>query len=83
MCLLRPGCVDAMRSLAGAFDVGDGVDRDPALAFKWFQLATEAGDVMSTYMLAWYHDSGFALTGEDPKRANELYSIAANKGDTT
>ena len=57
---------------------GDGTDKDPAQAARWFALASEDGDLRATDLLGRCYQSGAGVE-KDEARAAELYRQAAEQ----
>lgn len=57
---------------------GDGTDKDPAQAARWFALASEDGDLRATDLLGRCYQSGAGVE-KDEARAAELFQQAAEQ----
>ena len=57
---------------------GDGTDKDPAQAARWFALASEDGDLRATDLLGRCYQSGAGVE-KDEARAAECYLQAAEQ----
>ncbi|MFR5860432.1 MAG: tetratricopeptide repeat protein [Flavonifractor plautii] len=57
---------------------GDGTDKDPAQAARWFALASEDGDLRATDLLGRCYQSGAGVE-KDEARAAELFQQAAER----
>lgn len=78
--LAQGGNAAAQARVGLCFAGGLGVERDPALAVRWFMLAADQGDVVGCRELAHACFRGAGIP-EDPTRAAELYRQAADQGD--
>lgn len=74
------GIARAQSRVGLCFSKGLGVERDPAIAARWFMLAADAGDMVGCRELAHACFRGEGIP-EDPARAAELYRKAADQGD--
>lgn len=73
--------VEAMRFLASAFMNGDGVVKDPKIAFEWFQKAAKLNDSISACMLGGMFELGNGVS-EDQELAKSWYMKAMMLGNT-
>jgi TPR repeat protein len=76
----RAGDADAQFNLGAAYDLGDGVARDPAEAARWFRQAAEQGDREAQSRLGsmLYHGDGVV---RDDNAAFGWLARAAQQGD--
>ena len=58
---------------------GDGADRDPAQAARWFALAAEEGDLRAVDLLGRCYQAGSGVE-KDEERAFSLFQQAAEEG---
>ena len=65
----------AMTSLANLYTQGQGVRRDPGMAFSWYKRAAEHGDAVGQMNL------GELYAARDPVTAYFWLSLAANQGN--
>ena len=63
------------------FENGNGVDKNPKKAFKWYQQAAKKGNVLAQSCLANLYEEGDGVD-ESPKKACSWYRLAAEQGDT-
>ncbi|OYW31038.1 MAG: hypothetical protein B7Z45_10810 [Azorhizobium sp. 12-66-6] len=75
--LARAGIARAQNNIGACFAEGLGVERDPALAFRWLHLAAENGDPVGQRNLAALYFKGEGAP-QDYLRAAELYRAAAD-----
>ena len=71
------GSVSAKARLARVYDQGDGVKRDPSLAYRWLYRAALGGDVESICRLGDYYMNGIG-TSKNEKESAKYYKEAAN-----
>ena len=66
--------------LAGMFQYGLGVDKDPDKMVEWLQVARERGNPKGAYDLAKIYETGYGRVPKDEGKALDLYLEAANGG---
>lgn len=71
--------VDAQALLGQILLDGQGIERDQALALRWFQIAARNGHVMARNMLGRCHEHGWGCPA-DLTKAAEHYRLAAEAG---
>jgi len=73
------GLPDAQTQLGLAYDSGEGVPKDPAIAAEWYRKAAEQGYAEAQHNLAvsYYHGEGVP---KDFARAAEWFRKAAEQG---
>ncbi len=74
------GDVVAQYLLGLAYDTGEGVERDPREAMRWYRKAAEQGDAEAQYNLGLAYDIGEGVE-RDPREAMRWYRKAAEQGD--
>lgn len=74
------GDAQAQLGLGVLYDVGQGVPRDPAVAYRWYRRAAEAGLAEAQFNVAVMHDTGDARP-RDPGEAATWYARAAAHGN--
>ena len=74
------GDAQAQLGLGVLYDVGQGVARDPALAYRWYRRAAEAGLAEAQFNVAVMHDTGDAVP-RDLGAAALWYARAAAHGN--
>jgi len=80
--LARAGVARAQNNIGACFAEGLGVERNPALAFRWLHLAAENSDPVGQRNLAALYFKGEGAP-QDYLRAAELYRAAADQGDAS
>jgi TPR repeat protein len=75
----RENIVDAQALLGQILLDGTGIERDPALALQWFQIAASNGHSMARNMLGRCFEHGWGCAA-DPIKAAENYHLAAEAG---
>lgn len=71
--------VEAQALLGQILLDGQGIQRDQALALKWFEIAARNGHVMARNMLGRCHEHGWGCPA-DASKAAEHYLLAAEAG---
>jgi TPR repeat protein len=71
--------VDAQALLGQILLDGTGIERDPALALVWFQIAARNGHAMAHNMAGRCHEHGWGCE-QDAAKAAEHYRLAAEAG---
>lgn len=71
--------IDAQALLGQILLDGNGIERDPALAVIWFQIAAQNGHAMAANMLGRCHEHGWGCSA-DATLAAKYYRQAANSG---
>lgn len=74
------GEAQAQLGLGVLYDVGQGVPRDPAVAYHWYRRAAQAGLAEAQFNVAVMHDTGDAVP-RDPGEAAVWYARAAAHGN--
>ena len=74
------GHAQAQFALGHMYDVGKGVDRDPAKAAKWFRLAAQQGHVDAQYNVAFMYANGTGVQ-KDYGEALRWFRKAAEQCD--
>ena len=74
------GDVGAQLNIAMLHDLGQGVPRDPATAYKWYRRAAEAGSPVGEFNVAVMNDTGDG-TRQDTAAAALWYARAAAHGN--
>lgn len=74
------GNVRAMKNVAAAYSMGQGVGIDKTVSAEWYSRAADQGDVDSMCVLASMHRNGDGVP-MDKVAASELYRRAADLGD--
>ena len=77
--LAEAGDPEAQAGLGLLYDLGQGVPRDPALAYAWYRRAAEAGLALAQFNVAVMLDSGIGVA-RDPAQAATWYARAAVHG---
>ncbi len=75
----RAGTVEAQALYGQILLDGQGVDRNPAEALRWFGMAAKAGNAMAMNMVGRCAEHGWG-TLPDPVRAAQWYGAAAERG---
>lgn len=70
----------AQLSLGSLYDLGQGVPRDPAVAYGWYRLAAAAGEPAAEFNVAAMYDSGDGVT-RNTAEAALWYGRAAAHGN--
>ncbi len=76
----RLECDWAMYNYAQLLAHGRGLERDRAVAFKWFRLAASRGHARAMNFVGMYYENGWGTT-PDPHAALEWYQRSAEGGD--
>ena len=79
---IKNGCARAMRHIAMSYRDGLGVEKDIYKAIEWSKKASEKGDKRSMVLMGtlyYYGRGGVAVNYEE---AVNMYSMAAEKGDS-
>lgn len=79
--LAESGDAKAQCYLGMMYDVGNGVERNPAQAAEWYRKAAEQGIVEAQSNLAAMYESGDGVR-TDYVCAEKWYALAAEQGDT-
>jgi uncharacterized protein len=79
MPLAKQGDPYAQNGLGMLYRRGDGVNKDPKEAAKWFQLSADQGFLMPMYSLGEMYEIGEGVP-KDYEKSFELYSVAAENG---
>ncbi len=74
------GDAQAQLDLASLYDLGEGVARDPATAYRWYRRAAEAGLTAAEFNVAVMRDTGDGVA-RDTTDAALWYGRAAAHGD--
>jgi TPR repeat protein len=74
------GNPDSMRSLAGAYAIGIGIEKDESKALALIQKASAADDANSVYMMAALHLNGRLGLAKSPDEAMNLVKKHADSG---
>lgn len=74
------GDPDAQLALASLYDLGQGVARDPATAYQWYERAAKAGLAAAEFNVAVMRDSGDGVA-RDAAKAALWYARAAAHGN--
>jgi TPR repeat protein len=75
------GHVRAQFYLATCYDDGRGVEKDTAIAYKWYLKAAMKGHMESQYNIGFFYREGEVVKQND-KKAVYWYKLAAAQGDT-
>ena len=75
----RASIVDAQALLGQILLDGQGIERDPALARRWFEIAANGGHLMARNMLGRCHEHGWGGPA-DAAQAAQHYRVAAAAG---
>jgi TPR repeat protein len=75
----KEGVVDAQALLGQILLEGRGIERDEALALRWFQIAAQGGHLMARNMLGRCREHGWGCTADEAAAARE-YQLAAEAG---
>jgi TPR repeat protein len=67
--------------LAEAYMRGQGVQRDPALAAHWYEMAARGGDPAAEHQIGYLYSAGLGVP-RDLARAVHWYQLAASSGIT-
>ena len=78
--LAEKGDVRAQRGMGKLYEKGRGVERDFAMAFKWYRPAAEKGDAESQYRLSVGYGYGLGGVKKDEAKAMEWLRKAAENG---
>jgi TPR repeat protein len=78
--LAEKGDVRAQRGMGKLYEKGRGVERDFAMAFKWYRPAAEKGDAESQYRLSVGYGYGLGGIKKDEAKAMEWLRKAAENG---
>lgn len=79
--LAENGSARAQMNLATMYSKGDGVDKDPALAFNWYLKAAEQGISKGQFLIGQMLQDGEG-TKKNPVEALNWFLRAAKQGDT-
>lgn len=79
--LAEQGHVLAQTLVGSLYAYGQGVERDDAVAARWFQRAAEAGSAQAQYNLAILYENGWGVS-KDLQQARHWYRTAADQGRT-
>ena len=81
--LAEQGDVEAQRSLAYKYIIGEGVPKNPVLALQWYRRAADGGDVLIQYNLGSTYLYGDEHLGVimDRAEAAKWYRRAAEQGE--
>ena len=74
------GDTRAQLGLGVIYDLGQGVPRDPAMAYRWYRRAAEGGLAEAQFNVAVMHDTGETVP-RDPGEAAVWYARAAAHGN--
>ncbi len=74
------GDAKAMNELGHAYAFGIGVAKDPAAAFKWWELSAGLGNPDGMAGLAWAYHNAFGWPAVDDGKAFVYWKAAAEKG---
>jgi TPR repeat protein len=80
LALAEQGNTTAMVNLANLHAQGQGVPRDPAVAFDWTRRAAERGDVRAQLDLGLAYENGTGVA-RDNRAAADWFRKAAEQGD--
>ena len=75
----KQGVVDAQALLGQILLEGRGIERDEALALRWFQIAAQGGHLMARNMLGRCREHGWGCSADEAAAARE-YQLAAEAG---
>ena len=75
----QAGNADAQYELAQAYETGNGLEKDPSEAFKWYLKAAEQGHPAAQYQLGVCYDSG-SIVARNPAESIAWFTKAANQG---
>ncbi|NMX48861.1 tetratricopeptide repeat protein [Pseudomonas veronii] len=75
----REGVVDAQALLGQILLEGRGIERDEALALRWFQIAAQGGHLMARNMLGRCREHGWGCVADEAAAARD-YRLAAEAG---
>jgi len=78
--LAEKGNADAQCVMGFYYDVGVGVTKDYAEAFKWYRMAANQGNAGAEYILGTYYAKGFGVD-KDEVEAAKWYRKSAEQGD--
>lgn len=76
--LAEKGDVRALRGMGKLYEKGRGVDRDFAMAIKWYRPAAERGDAESQYRLSVGYAYGLGVKKDEAVALTWLKKAAAN-----
>lgn len=75
----KEGVVDAQALLGQILLEGRGIERDAALALRWFQIAARGGHLMARNMVGRCREHGWGCVADEAAAARE-YHLAAEAG---
>jgi TPR repeat protein len=73
------GDADAQFQLGNKYVIGDGVEKDPQLAVRWYMEAAERGHRLAAHNLGRCYLTGEGVA-KNPQEAFKWFKIAANQG---
>ena len=78
--LANDGAVEAQVNLGIMCAKGQGVDKDPGEAFKWYRMAAEKGHAKASYNIGVMYENGEAIE-QSYEEAARWYGRAADHGN--
>lgn len=79
MALAQKGNTQGILNVANMYQAGEGVAKDPAQAFHWYQKGAQQGDPLALYNIARAYDAGLG-TPADARQARVYFERAADAG---
>lgn len=75
------GCSDSQYDMGKKYEIGDGVEKNPFLSFKYYLMAARNGDVIAQSKVGRCYALGIGVK-QNAKEAKYWEMMAANQGET-